>query len=61
MFYIKYKNYKIKPYFDNPMESIVFWCDFVEIIDEEHITSADNIKRKAFKINDCFLSILHTD
>lgn len=61
MFYIKYNNYKIKPYFDNPMESTIFWCGFVEITNEEHITSADNIRRKAFKINNYLLSILHTD
>jgi len=38
MFYIKsiYKNYKIKSYFDNPMESTVYWYGFVEIIDEEY-------------------------
>lgn len=41
MFYInikinKYKNYKIKSYFDNSMESTIFWGGFVEIIDEEH-------------------------
>lgn len=61
IFYIKYKNYKITPYFDNPMESTIFWCGSVEMTDKEHITSADNILRKAFKINDCFVSILHTD
>jgi hypothetical protein len=50
IFYIKYKNYKIRPYFDNRIESTVFWCGFVEITDIEHITSADNnIIRKALQ------------
>lgn len=60
-FYIKYKYFEIIPNFDNPMDSTIFWCGFVKEIDEENITSADNISRKAFKINNCFLSLLHTD
>lgn len=60
-FYIKYKYFEIIPYFDNPMDSTIFWCGFVKEIDEENITSADNISRKAFKIKNCFLSLLHTD
>lgn len=43
------------------MDSTVFWCDLAQIIDEESIISADEILRKAFKINDCFLSILYKD
>lgn len=61
IFHIKYKYFKIKPYFENPMDSTIFWCGFVEEIDEENITSADNISRKVFKIENCFLSILHAD
>lgn len=61
IFYIKYKKYKIISYFDDPMPSIIFWCGLVEITDEEHIISTNNILRKAFKIENCFLTILHSD
>lgn len=61
IFYIKYQKYKLTSYFDNPMDSCIFWCGFVEIIDEKHIISADNILRKAFKIDNCFLTMLHSD
>lgn len=56
-FYIKYKAFELKPYFDTPMDSSVFWCGVVQIIEQENIVSVDNIL--TFKIEDCFLSILH--
>lgn len=61
IYYIKYKKYKLISYFDNPMDSSIFWCGFVETMDEEHIISADNILRKAFKIENCFLTMLHSN
>lgn len=58
-FCIKYIKLKLIPYFENPMDSTIFWCGLVHTTNKENIVSIEDISRKAYKIEDCFLSILH--
>lgn len=60
-FHILCKYFKLTPYFENPMNSTIFWCGFAKELDQEYIIPIDEISRKAFKIDKCFLSILHKD
>jgi len=41
------------------MDSTIFWCGLAHVTDEENIISIEEISRKAYKIEDGFLSILH--
>jgi len=50
---------KLAPYFENPMDSTIFWCGFAYTTNEENIIPIEDISRKAYKIENCFLSILH--
>lgn len=60
-FYIKYKKCFLTPYFDNPMDSTIFYCGLSQVTEEEYVATADEILQKAFQIENCFLSIIHTD
>ena len=41
------------------MDSTIFWCGIAQATNEENIVSIEDISRKAYKIGDCILSILH--